>query len=146
MTVCIIRKNGKVLLGLKKKGFAQGLWNGFGGKVQPEESIASAAAREVKEEAGIEVHNLREFGAIDFHQPNGEVFEVHFFLSEDFTGEPKELEKMIPRWFDENSIPYERMFADDKIWLPLMLAGKKFGGTVWFDSDYKIVKHTIKEI
>ena len=35
----------QVLLGYKKRGFAQGRWNGFGGKVQPEESIEDAAVR-----------------------------------------------------------------------------------------------------
>jgi hypothetical protein len=43
-----------VLLGLKKRGFGAGKWNGFGGKVEQGESIRTAAIREMKEEAGIE--------------------------------------------------------------------------------------------
>lgn len=43
-----------VLLGLKKRGFGTGKWNGFGGKVEPGETIRQAAIREMKEEAGIE--------------------------------------------------------------------------------------------
>lgn len=35
----------QVLLGYKKRGFAEGRWNGFGGKVQPNESIEDAAVR-----------------------------------------------------------------------------------------------------
>ena len=35
----------RVLLGYKKRGFAQGRWNGFGGKVQPGENIEDAAVR-----------------------------------------------------------------------------------------------------
>ena len=35
----------QVLLGYKKRGYAQGLWNGFGGKVEPSESIEQAAVR-----------------------------------------------------------------------------------------------------
>jgi hypothetical protein len=36
----------RVLLGWKKRGFGAGKWNGFGGKVEPEDvSMAAAAAR-----------------------------------------------------------------------------------------------------
>ena len=44
-----------VLLGMKKRGFGVGLWNGFGGKVEAGESVVAAAARELSEEAGIAV-------------------------------------------------------------------------------------------
>lgn len=33
LTLCIVRKDSKVLLGMKKRGFGEGCWNGFGGKV-----------------------------------------------------------------------------------------------------------------
>jgi len=33
---------------MKKRGFGQGKWNGFGGKVEPNESIEQAAIREMK--------------------------------------------------------------------------------------------------
>ncbi len=34
-----------MLLGLKKRGFGAGKWNGFGGKVNPGEDIVDAALR-----------------------------------------------------------------------------------------------------
>eukprot|EP00051_Salpingoeca_urceolata_P006046 m.80347 g.80347 ORF g.80347 m.80347 type:complete len:91 (+) comp14659_c1_seq3:1046-1318(+) len=40
---------GRVLLGLKKRGFGQGKLNGFGGKVEAGETVAEAAARELEE-------------------------------------------------------------------------------------------------
>ncbi|GLE03487.1 hypothetical protein PINS_up012389 [Pythium insidiosum] len=58
-----------VLLGLKKRGFGQGKWNGFGGKVDPTDaSVIAAAAREVREEANIDVQesDLQERGIIMF--------------------------------------------------------------------------------
>ena len=52
-TLVIINDGERVLLGMKKRGFGQGRWNGFGGKVAPGETIDAAASRELREEAGI---------------------------------------------------------------------------------------------
>ena len=42
--VLVFRKEtSEVLLGMKKRGFGVGKWNGFGGKVEPGESIVAAA-------------------------------------------------------------------------------------------------------
>ena len=46
LTLGLIYQDGKVLLGYKKRGFGEGWWNGFGGKVKVEESIEDAAKRE----------------------------------------------------------------------------------------------------
>ena len=35
----------RILLGMKKRGFGSGKWNGFGGKVEPNETIEDAAKR-----------------------------------------------------------------------------------------------------
>ena len=35
----------RILLGLKKRGFGVGNWNGFGGKVHQDESIRQGAVR-----------------------------------------------------------------------------------------------------
>lgn len=49
----------QVLLGEKLRGFGQGKWNGFGGKVDEDDaSVVAAAAREIREEANVEVREL----------------------------------------------------------------------------------------
>lgn len=45
MTLVFVRNRDKILLGLKKRGFGSGKWNGFGGKVMPGERITEAAVR-----------------------------------------------------------------------------------------------------
>lgn len=46
LTLTLVRNvTGGILLGLKKRGFGVGKWNGFGGKVEPGETIPQAAAR-----------------------------------------------------------------------------------------------------
>jgi 8-oxo-dGTP diphosphatase/2-hydroxy-dATP diphosphatase len=45
LTLAFLRRSSQILLGYKKRGFGQGLWNGFGGKVQNGETIVAAARR-----------------------------------------------------------------------------------------------------
>lgn len=42
-----------VWLGMKKKRYSEGKWNGLGGKVEDKESLVQAAIREVEEEAEV---------------------------------------------------------------------------------------------
>src|SRR3989338_6433965 len=58
LTLCLVQKDGRVLLGMKKRGFGMGKWNGFGGKVDAGETVEEAAKRELFEEAGISVVNI----------------------------------------------------------------------------------------
>ena len=45
LTLAFVRDSCRILLGLKKRGFGEGRWNGFGGKVQKGESIKDGAKR-----------------------------------------------------------------------------------------------------
>ena len=134
-TLCIIREQQKVLLGMKKRGFGEGRWNGFGGKVKEGEDIEGAAKREVLEEAGIEAGEMTKRGVINFEfegDPNE--LEVHIFeITTKFEGEPAESDEMRPKWFSASEIPFDKMWPDDRYWMPLFLAGKKFQGRFLFD-------------
>src|SRR3990167_5103320 len=113
-TLCIIHQHPNVLLGMKKRGFGAGRWNGFGGKVSLGETIEDAAKREIQEEAGIEAVNLHKIGVIDFEfKGNPEILQVHVFKSDNFSGKPTESEEMKPKWFHVNEIPFKEMWPDD---------------------------------
>ncbi len=43
----VVHQGSRLLLGKKKRGFGEGYYNGFGGKVEAGESIDEAASREV---------------------------------------------------------------------------------------------------
>lgn len=45
LTLVMVVQPGRVLLGMKKRGFGAGRWNGFGGKVHAGETIEDAARR-----------------------------------------------------------------------------------------------------
>ena len=147
LTLCIIHQHRNVLLGMKKRGFGAGRWNGFGGKVAPGESIEEAAKREVKEEAGIDVVGLQKTGIIEFEfQGNPEILEVHVFKTDTFEGEPSESEEMRPEWFHVDEMPFGDMWPDDKHWMPLFFGGKKFKGKFLFGESDTILTMHITEV
>lgn len=153
LTLCIIHQHPKVLLGMKKRGFGAGRWNGFGGKVEEGESIEQAAIRELEEESGIKALNFEKVGILDFSfQENNEDLEMHIFSIKNFEGEIIESEEMKPEWFFLDEIPFAQMWSDDLLWMPLFLSGKKFKGKFLFDKpstkEYaaKIINHELKEL
>lgn len=148
-TLCLIYQHPQVLLGMKKRGFGAGRWNGFGGKVSPGETVEEAAVRETREEIGIKVGGLNKIGIIKFEfQNNPEFIEMHIFHSSDFRGNPEESEEMKPQWFNVNEIPYETMWAADRHWFPLFLAGKRFRGRFFYNNPASdvILEKTLEEI
>ena len=145
LTLCIIHQDTRVLLGLKKRGFGAGKWNGFGGKIQNGETIDQAAKRELLEEAGIVVENLEQFGTLAFSwEGKPEILEVHIFKALDFKGEATESEEMKPQWFDVLEIPFDKMWPDDKYWFPLFLADKKFKGKFLFGENDVVLEHNLE--
>ncbi|MDD3711352.1 MAG: 8-oxo-dGTP diphosphatase [Patescibacteria group bacterium] len=147
LTLCIVHKNSQILLGMKKRGFGAGRWNGFGGKVFDGEKIEDAAKREFLEEAGIEVQDIEKLGIIDFEfKGNPEILEVHFFKADSFLGEPIETEEMKPMWWHVDKIPFNEMWPDDIYWMPFFLAGKKFKGRVLFGESDIILEHELEEV
>lgn len=147
LTLAIIHQHPRILLGMKKRGFGKGRWNGFGGKVSAEETVQDAAKREMQEEAGIEVMDLEKVGIIDFEfKDNPEISQVHIFRSSIFLGEPMESEEMKPQWFHIDEIPFEKMWPDDPYWMPLFLGGKKFRGRFLFDGLDIILEKELVEV
>jgi len=149
-TLCfLVRKtpSKQILLGLKKKGFGEGKFNGFGGKVRGNETIEEAALRELREETGVnaELDGIRKVAEIDFEFPHvpkekGWDQRVHVFLVERWEGKAKETKEMKPVWVETREIPFERMWDDDRYWLPLVLQNKKLKAKFVFKEDNESVR------
>lgn len=144
LTLVFIEREGELLLGMKKRGFGAGRWNGFGGKLLSNESLEGGARRETSEEAGVEPRFFEEMGILEFTwQGRDDLLEVHVFKVTDWEGVPSETEEMRPEWFPVDQIPYEDMWSDDPYWLPLYLEGKKFRGSFLFDENDQVLSHKI---
>ena len=147
------RDENRLLLGLKKYGFGSNKYNGFGGKVEVNEEIESAAMRELEEECGLigSKNDLIKVGIILFEFNQHQiVMEVHIFMIDltNTSGSINESEEMKPQWFKLDEIPFHQMWTDDKFWFPFMFDRKLFQGHFLYeaiDSDI-VLKHKLTEV
>lgn len=142
-TLCFLLKDNQVLLGMKKRRFAEGKWNGFGGKSNDGEMIQDTAVREFQEEAGITPKSLIQVAVLDCYHPNWSQ-QVVVYISREWEGAPKETEEMEPRWFPLDRLPYEKMWVDEAIWLPMILKGKKIRASFQFDEKANLLDKELK--
>ncbi len=144
LTLCVIAEPHRVLLGMKKRGFGAGKWNGFGGKVAEGESIEDAARREVTEECSLVVESMSAGGVLEFtFEGQDGILEVHLFRVDRWHGDVVESEEMRPQWFAIEDIPYTEMWPDDTFWLPAFLEGKTCSGAFHFAPDGSIARQTL---
>jgi 8-oxo-dGTP diphosphatase/2-hydroxy-dATP diphosphatase len=146
LTLCLVCDGSRLLLGMKKRGLGSGRWNGFGGKVEPGETVEDAACRELREECGVEAKGMEKRGVLEFAFKGDPIeLEVHVFGATGVSGEPRETDEMRPQWFGLDGIPYDTMWPDDRFWLPLFLEGKKFKGTFLYDGENVILAKSLME-
>jgi 8-oxo-dGTP pyrophosphatase MutT (NUDIX family) len=147
VTNVFLVKGDVVCLGMKKRGFGVGNWNGTGGKIEANESVEDAAKREAKEEFGVELNKVENVGETLFVFKDGLEIHCHIFVCRDWKGEAVEGEEMAPKWFKINNLPLDSMWSTDISWLPMILDGKKVKGTYYFNDDAKTVERfDLKEI
>lgn len=152
----IDRTKERVLLGYKKRGFGQCKWNGFGGKLEPGESVLDGALREMEEESGlsVDVKRVSYAGHVCFEfEEKEELMSVHILkaiTNDNDALDAIETEEMRPKWFnyshETDPLPWQEMWIDDKYWLPYVLQGKVFQAHFLFRGHDQIVSHVIHEV
>jgi len=128
LTLVFLISGDSVLLAMKKRGFGAGKWNGLGGKVANDESVQEAMIREAREEAAVTPIDYEKSADIIFDEMGSQDRELHkveVFICRSWQGEPTETEEMAPRWFKINELPLDKMWDDDRYWLPRILKGEK---------------------
>lgn len=147
-TLCLLVQEERILLGMKKRGFGKGYYNGFGGKRQGDESVEQAAVRELKEEAIIyaESTDLIKSAELTFifpHQPEWNQ-KVYVYILNQWKGQPRESEEMTSEWFPLSQLPYEKMWPADRIWLPLALRKLYITATFVYGENREILEQKIE--
>ena len=141
-TLVFVFEKDKVLLINKKTGLGKGKVNGPGGKVEKGETPESCAVRECQEELSITVSDLQYCGQHKFQFVDGYSIHVWVYKTERYEGVPTESIEAKPLWVDVDKIPYEQMWEDDEIWIPMMLRNERFLGRWIFDGD-KMLDHEL---
>jgi ADP-ribose pyrophosphatase YjhB (NUDIX family) len=128
-TLCFLHTATDILLALKKVRFGAGKMNGVGGKVNGDETVEEAIIRETQEEIGVSINeeSLEKVAILHFTFEDKPEWnqECHVFFTSEWEGEPTESEEMRPEWYSKDAIPYDKMWEDDKHWLPKVLAGER---------------------
>ncbi|WP_258393548.1 NUDIX hydrolase [Nanobdella aerobiophila] len=107
--VGIILKEDKILLDLRKRSNGANLWEIAGGGIEKDETPEEAVIRELKEELDINVNKIRYLGAKNHAVHWGNLEIEHYFLIEEYNGNPipKSKDELIEvRWFRINDLPF----------------------------------------
>ena len=131
----------RILLIRKKRGLGAGKINGPGGRIESGETPVQAAVREVEEEVGLVALDPVLVGDLRFQFVDGYSLHVHVFRSDSFHGELVETPEAIPLWTPLDAVPYDEMWADDRLWLPHLIVGRPFAGRFIFDGDEMVDHH-----
>jgi len=141
-TLVFVVEQDRILLIRKKRGLGLGKVNGPGGKLDPGEDAVTCARRECEEELGIRVGELDCMGEHKFQFVDG--YSIHCWVFRTFTyeGEAIETDEAVPLWTALDEIPYDEMWEDDRLWLPLLIQGQRFSARWVFDDD-RMLDHEI---
>lgn len=145
-TLCFITNKDKVLLlhGAPHKRLWAGLYNGVGGHIEPGEDVYTATLREVKEETGLDVSDVRLRGVVhaDVGDPNvGILFFVFTAIAVNQQVVPSAEGAL--EWLPVSDLPFAEMVEDLRVLLPKLLAMEPsdppFFASYNYDADDRLV-------
>jgi 8-oxo-dGTP diphosphatase len=142
-TLMFVIRDGEVLLIRKQRGLGAGKINGPGGKIDPGETALDAAVRETQEELRITPTGVAPAGELRFQFVDGTALHCEVFTASGCDGEPTETDEAIPMWFPVESVPFDEMWEDDRLWFPHLFAGRWFDGRCVFGDDEQLLDAVI---
>lgn len=134
-----IIKNGKFLMGRRRNAHGDGTWSIPGGHLEFGETFEDTARREMLEETGLKINNVR-FGAVtnDYFKVEGKHYVTIWMLSDWESGIEKIMEpdKFIElQWLDLSSLPE-----------PLFLPWRQLLGSQFIDGIRNEIAHSCQKI
>ena len=124
----ILLKGKKILLGKRKSPLGKGEYAGLGGHLEFGESIEECAKREAREEAGIEIKNIKFLCLSSLKKYKGKHYIDIGLKAEWVKGKPKVMESEKCEgfeWYDLNNLP-DPLFAAGYNYLEALKSGKNF--------------------
>lgn len=131
-TLCYVRDNNKTLMVhrvFKAGDVHVGKWNGLGGKFEPGETPEECARREIKEESGLEVLELKLKGFLTFPKfARDEDWYVFVFIGRHPVGDLIESPEGKLAWIPDAEINKLNLWEGDKTFLPWLDEDRFFSG------------------
>jgi 8-oxo-dGTP diphosphatase len=143
-TLIFVVHEGEVLLIRKKRGLGAGKITAPGGRLEDEETPLECALRELHEELRVTATSAEAAGELRFQFVDGHSIHVWAFRALGFSGTAAETEEAVPLWTPLDSLPWDEMWADDRLWVPLLLEGRRFDGRFVFDGD-RMLDHVVEQ-
>ena len=135
-TLVFVERGADVLLIRKKRGHGAGKVNAPGGRLEPSETPAACARRELWEEVGVRSGALHPSAVLRFHdRTDGHDVLGFVFRSMEFDGQPVETPEAVPFWCPWDAVPYEEMWAADRYWIPSVRDGRPVRGDFVFEGE-----------
>lgn len=142
MNIIFPIKGSKVLLAIKTRKIGIGLFNGYGGKQEADQTMLQSCVEELIKEAGLLAteKDFTKIAEVNFfiHKNDGTVVlnKCDIFTVSNFSGEPKESEEMIrPTWFDIEHIPHNKMMEDAAFWVQRVINGERLNVEVHYNEE-----------
>ena len=147
-TLCYIEKDGAYLMmhRIKKENDEnRDKWIGIGGKLEAGESPFDAARREIFEETGASVVNLRYRGHITFVSDLYGTEYMHLFSADGYEGEINyDCDEGRLEWVKKDVVPTLPIWEGDKIFLKLLDTSHAFFSLKLVYEGDRLVSHTIE--
>ncbi len=145
-TLCFVRHGNDVLLllGGPHKRIWAGRYNGVGGHIEPGEDVYAATLREVAEETGLAVREVRLRGVVHADAGDPAVGILFFvFTAAADSGETAPCPDGTLEWWPVDQLPIERLVEDLPALLPRVLAmgpaAPPFFAAYSYDQDDRLV-------
>ena len=128
-SLCYIEKDGAYLMlhrTKKENDENEGRWIGVGGRFEEGESPEECAAREIKEETGLDVKGLEMRGIVTFVSDEWGTEYMHLFTASYDGGEVSECDEGDLEWIEKDKIPSLFLWDGDRVFLKLLSDGAPF--------------------
>ena len=134
-TLCYIEHAGRVLLlhrTRRDEDPNRGKWIGVGGHIEPGETPEECALREVREETGLRLLDLRSRGVVRFRSDE----DMYLFTATAFSGRLRECDEGELKWVEKEKMFELPMWEGDRVFLQLLDEGRdKFDCTLQYHGD-----------